>query len=364
MNVLIIGLGYAGTRFLQAFNSINSKLTLDKINMSYVDKQKIRDDIPYFSNIATALLKLNPEIVVVSVTDGAHADILLELEGYQGFVICEKPLVNVEDNLSQIAYSLKNISGFCMDMVERYSETTRFLKSYIRENQLKLLRANFIWGKDRINDRRPTSGVVSEVIHPIDLIQWISRDGKREDSRDHMILKNAIGTSSDFSISGPMVIDSVAITSQLKQSVITGYSSFVNIIRQRTIDFILESPDKKLIYAHMVFDTPTWDIDSLKIWERTNQNDNVIANFTTKFPKAPKELHTIQKLKRLVSDVVEFVTRNKSPQWPFADLAESLSLQELLNQIEYSTQVVGPTQFVLGEKRIIFNDEGNLERLG
>ncbi|QHS25155.1 MFS transporter [Piscirickettsia salmonis] len=169
-----------------------------------------------------------------------------------------------------------------------------------------------------------------------DLVQWISTDGKGEDSRDNMVLKSAIGTSSDFSISGPMIIDSVAITSQLKQSIITGYSSFVNIVRQRTIDFIFESPDKKLIYAHMVFDTPTWDVDSLKIWERTSQNDDVIANFTTEFPNAPKELHTIQKLKRLVSDVVEFVARNKSPQWSFADLSESLYVAGILSNISHS----------------------------
>lgn len=348
MKVLIVGLGYAGTRFLEAFKSIDNS----DIHITYVDKKKTREDIPFFPNITAALSQIKPDVVVVSVTDGDHAEVLLQLKGYKGFIICEKPLVNVNDDLSLLTNSLRNISGFCMDMVERYSRTTEFLKSYVKEEKLRLIRANFMWGKDRINDKRATTGVISEIIHPIDLIQWIV------DPQTKFDLKNSLGTASDFSVSGNNILDSVFITALMDKAVITGYSSFVNIVRQRTVDFIFSAPNQKLIYAHMVFDTPCWDIDSLRIWERTSCDDKIITDFVTEFPKAPKNLNTIQKLRKLVSDVASFVATEKEPVRPFVTLAESISLQKLLNKITDITLVAPPSQYVLGERRLFFYDEG------
>lgn len=358
MNILIIGLGYAGIRFLEAFKSIDSSSIRGGMCVAYVGKRKTQIDIQFYADIASALAEMKPEVVVVSVTDGAHAEVLHQLEGYSGFVICEKPLVNSSDDLNLISSSLKHISGFCMNLVERYSDTTEYLKHHVEKQKLKLIRANFTWGKDRINDRRPTCGVPSEIVHALDLIHWIASPQER------LILQGAIGSVSDFSVSGDTVMDSVAVTALLGSSVVTGYSSFVNIVRQRTIDFIFASPDRTLIYAHMVFDTPSWDCDHLRIWERTNGDDRVIAEFTTEFSGTNPNLHTIQKLRRLVQDVVNFVVSSALPTRPFADLPLSITLQNLLNQIECTTQTVGPAKYVLGEDRHFFNDEGNLERLG
>jgi hypothetical protein len=44
----------------------------------------------------------------------------------------------------------------------------------VKLQQLQLLRAHFYWGKNRINDHRPTIGVSSEAIHSLDLIQHVS----------------------------------------------------------------------------------------------------------------------------------------------------------------------------------------------
>ncbi|MDE9567290.1 oxidoreductase, partial [Xenorhabdus bovienii] len=88
----------------------------------------------------------------------------------------EKPFVDPNFDLDIAENLLENASGFCLNMVARYSKAARLLKEYVKKNKLKLIRANFLWGKNRINDYRPTTGIISEIIHSLDLIQWINFD--------------------------------------------------------------------------------------------------------------------------------------------------------------------------------------------
>jgi predicted dehydrogenase len=357
MNVLIVGLGYAGTRFLRAFSHINKNIDA-KINFAYVSRNPKRSDITYFKDIDMAIKQFNPEIVVVSVNDEFHTNVIKKLNGYTGFVICEKPLANTYDDLELLENNLKDISGFCLDVVERYSDATIVLKEYVEQHNLRLVRANFYWGKDRINDHRPTAGVTSEIIHPLDLVQWICAPDSE------LKLKNIQGVRSDFSISGSDVLDSVAITAYLDKAVVTGYSSFVNIVRKREVDLVFASPQKKLVYATMVFDTPVWDIDYLRIWEKTPSDENIIVDMKTSTNDSDPGLETIRKLIRLVTDVTGYVLKGKKPLQPFPDLQTAIKLQRLLNTIESDAKTIGPVKYVVGNKRDVYNDEKSLERLG
>lgn len=355
MKILIIGLGYAGHRFLSSFLSIE-----DKTNFQFacVNRHQDNDDIDYYSDVKTALNEFYPEIVVVSVSDGEHANILQQLAGYRGFVICEKPLINVNDNINLIIQSLVNTSGFCLDMVERYSDVTDYIKKYVETHHLHLIRAHFIWGKNRLKDPRSTSGATSEIIHALDLIQLIS--GEPLD----LIINDCIGCHSDFSVSGNNILDSVAITAKLGSSVVTGYSSFVNVVRQRTVDFIFSSPDNKLIYAQLIFDTPKWDIDHIKLWQRAASGEHIINEFTTTLSPDRPELATIIKLRKLVSEVVLYVETGVNPKHPFTDLTDSIKLQLLLNDIESKVKCVGPAKFELNDKRDFFTKGEDLENAG
>lgn len=360
MNVLIIGLGYSGTRFLRAFNYLSSKdkSEIRSINLAYVGKHKKKCDLTYFSDINVAITQFKPQIVVVAVNDEFHAEVLNKLHGFTGFVICEKPFVTHNDDLNILRKNLNSISGFCLDLIERYSEASITLKKYIHTHQLKLIRANFHWGKDRINDRRPTCGVTSEVIHALDLIQHMYGESERIE------LHGVIGNRSDFSISGPEVLDSVALTAKLGHAVITGYSSFVNIVRKREIDLTFVSPQQKLIYANMIFDTPAWDMDCLRIWEKTSVGEQTLLDLHTQFDKSNFNLATIQKLVCLVNDVVGYVANGTLPCQPFPGIHTALSLQEVLNAIEHKAVTVGPVQYIIGQNREFLNDENDLERLG
>lgn len=88
-------------------------------------------------------------------------------------------------------------------------------------------------------------------------------------------------------------MDRLAMNSRLDRSFISGYSSFVNITRQRTIDLTLSSPEQELIYARMTFDTPEWDMDHLKLWKHTKHGDQLIKQLTSCFPDTRSDLNTI-----------------------------------------------------------------------
>lgn len=356
MKTLIIGLGYSGTRYLRAFKN-TTVIDKEKIQIAYVSKKNKDNNYIFYSNIEEALKLYTPDIIVICVTDGEHYNVIKKLSSFSGFVICEKPLVNKNDNLENVENCLKSISGFCMDMVERYSDTSIELKRFIHDNKLKLLRVNFYWGKDRIHDTRRTCGVPSEIIHALDLIQWVTS------SKEGIVIDHAIGVTSDFSISGKDILDSIAITGNINGAAVSGYSSFVNIMRKRTIDFTLALSDEEIIYAHMEFDTPNWDIDTLKVWTRGSTDNNYIFNFINQWDDASLDKCAIQKLQRQVDDVIMYCLYRERPKIKFADLQTAISLQKLLNNIEMlSKNIQSPSYLVNGKRSFIPSED--LEKQG
>ncbi|WP_277811398.1 Gfo/Idh/MocA family oxidoreductase [Chromohalobacter canadensis] len=347
MRILIVGLGYAGKRFLSAFYEINrerARNSQSMINLAYINRSPIEVGIPSYTDIASALSQFMPDIVVVAVTDGEHFNILQKLNGYRGFIICEKPLVNRCDNLPLVESCMQNTAGFAMDMVERYSAVTSTLKDYVRQHGLMLSRAHFIWGKDRINDHRRTSGAVSEIVHPLDLIEHVIGDTAP------LEYHSAIGTYSDFSVSGSSILDSLYVGARLNKAIVTGYSSFVNIERQRTVDFIFTKPDGFSVYAHAVYDTPTWDSDLLTIWDPDRPDKTPLRELVTDNGTAGMGALTIAKLTQLSRAAVDYTEGRIQPDTPFCDLDNSLRLQKLLNLVELNAKAVGPYR-IRGSRR-------------
>ncbi|MEU1287651.1 Gfo/Idh/MocA family oxidoreductase [Kitasatospora sp. NPDC005856] len=351
MKILIVGLGYAGTRFRIAFR--NTGIPVD---FAYVGRSRRDPEIPYYTSVREGLDQFRPDVVVVTVPDAAHAGILGELSGFQGFVVTEKPLTTSRDDTTAVAAAMAKTSGFCMDLVERYSEATVRLRDHVRRGGLSLVRAHFTWGKDRINDHRPTSGVASEVIHPLDLVGWIAGDGA------DLVLDSVVGTRSDFSVSGADVLDSVALVGRLGPGVVTGYSSFVNITRKREVDFVFRTPDGELEYASAVYDTPTWDADRLRVWRRTSEGDTVLSELDTAAQPVPEGAATVVKLGRMAADVARFVVHGEQPAQPFPGLSDALALQDLLTSMEREARGPGPVAYFPDGRTVL--QEADWERLG
>ncbi|MCX5207358.1 Gfo/Idh/MocA family oxidoreductase [Streptomyces sp. NBC_00237] len=374
VKVLIAGMGYAGTRFLTALRTLSgpgepgpgptgpgpsgpSSGPLDlNIEVAYHARHRTIEDIPYFASLTEALDTFSPDLVIVAVTDSAHAEILTRLKGYRGFVLAEKPLTSLHDDLEAVTSALTEVSGFAMDLVGRYSEASVALHRYVHHNRLALVRAHATWGKNRINDHRPTVGVTSEVIHSLDLVQRLSLDGSR------LQLRHAVGVSSDYSISGRDVLDSVALTAQLGDAVVSAYSSFVNVTRQRTIDCVFRDPDGGLVYAAAEYSNPTWDADQLRIWRTADGREETLLTVDTRHDPVPEGFDTIVGLRRITADAVRYAYDRQRPAVEFADLAESVRLQRLLNEIELEARLTGPAAYFPDGRQI--TPETNLERLG
>lgn len=338
MKVLIVGVGYSGNRFVNAFEEINReriKNSKKPIEIICVNRSTVEVCCPLYYDFECALEKFCPDIVVVAVTDGNHHEIINKLYGYRGFVICEKPLVNCCDDLNKVKRFLQRAVGFGMNMVERYSDITQKLRDYVYQNSLTLRRAHFIWGKDRINDHRETSGAVSEMIHSLDLVEYVMDDVEDLD------VCNAIGAYSDFSVSGDSVLDSVYIGGQLNNAVVTGYSSFVNVVRQRTVDFVFGRPDGTAIYANCVYDTPCWDMDRLSVWDPDCFEDFPLLDIKSDNGASMMETPSIAKLSRLVREIVGYVECENIFDIKHCGLNKSIQLQELLNKIEARAESIG-----------------------
>ncbi|MDQ0760670.1 hypothetical protein [Streptomyces canus] len=209
----------------------------------------------------------------------------------------------------------------------------------VHEHELGLVRAHLTWGKDRINDHRPTVGVTSEVIHSLDLARYVTGGDEPLKVRD------ALGVTSDFSVSGPEVLDSVALTATLGEAPVTVYSSFTNIVRQRTVDLAFRDRRGQLVYASCVYDTPVWDADHLRVWRREDGREHTLCEIDTRDVQVPDAQRAVVKLRRLAPDVVRHVADGTPPRVPFAGLAESVGTQRLLNDIETAARTTGPARY-------------------
>lgn len=359
MKILIVGLGYAGKRYWRAFQYLGRNSDAVSVDFAYVGRSKKEVDIHYYDNVKEALLYFNPEIVIVSVNDGNHSTVLRELEGFTGFIIAEKPLITQYDNIEESIAGLGKLKGFALDLVERYSDATQVLKAFLVKNECQLIRSHFYWGKDRINDYRPTCGVISEIIHAFDLVSWIWPNNPLP------IINQVSGVNSDFSISGDEVIDSVFINALMGSAVITGYSSFVNIVRQRTIDFSFHDKASRILHARITYDTPSWDNDHLQIWTKgVSGKDEVLLDFKTDKETIPKELATIYKLSSLCNDVLLFCHSHLSPLQNFAGLNDSIRLQRELNKIAMDSLNYPTAKYNHNGDRIIQPEDADLETLG
>jgi len=359
MNILIVGYGFAGNQYFRALDVL--KQTSERLNdvaVAYYDKKDKNSFVPYFADLNQALSQFRPDLIIVTVNDAFHADILNELSSFKGFVICEKPLANSSDNLEAIKENLKNIRGFYFNLIERYSQATQTLRAFIERNQLELVRAHFTWAKNRLNDYRPTVGVTSEIIHSLDLIQYVCPVEANYE------LHQVIGSCSDFSVSGADILDSLSITAKLNQAVVTGYSSFVNISRTREINFIFHNPMQDIIYARMIFDTPEWDEDTLCIWKHTANGEHIFEKLLTEKKHYPHGKQAINKFVYMLGDIINLIHGDIKPKVNLPDLQTALTLQVLLNEIERKAIVLEPIEFFPKKERQFLFTENDLEKLG
>lgn len=354
MRILIIGMGYAGNRYRRAFLQLRAES--GPIDIAYVSRTLKPHPEPGYTDLGLAMSEFAPHLVVVTVNDVHRAQVLADLASYQGVIVCEKPLVTAEDDLEAVVDRFGDRDDFFVAQIERYSHAARDLKAFVRTNGLRVVRGSFFWAKNRIGDPRPTSGVISEIIHPIDLLQWMVTDGQGTLGEvSSQVIR------SDFSISGDTVIDTALVTGRIGEVPISGFSSFVGLERMRSIQLVLSDDTPSLIYATATFDSPVWDADHAHVWtltERGEQNEVLRQNYP---PEEKSETTGLRKQILLCRDLLARL-QDPAHRPDLPGITEALRTQGVLNDLARGT---GPTtRYFIDTERFRLASDASAEVLG
>ena len=329
--VLIIGLGFAGNRFLRVFSFFNQSLLNEKYEIGFVDNDPNKllnaKNHRCFQNIDDALENFSPDIAVVTVNEKYHFEILQKLLTTKTqLILCEKPLV---ENMLQalVIHEKAGSKHININMVERFSPIIQAFFEWKKQHKdLKTSRVEFFWGKNRVKDTRHTIGVISEIIHPLDLVKYIFGYKKIE-------ITNAISTKSDFSISDEFLIDSLDLIATADEYTILGHSSFMWTKRHREITGFLKH-STGMYRVNFNFDKPSWDCDQLIIDHFLPTGEiKTVFEYQTTNNDFPQSLHKIYKVSEFVRHSINVILNESKNKEQIVNLSEAVQLQQLLEKL-------------------------------
>lgn len=351
MNILIIGMGFAGNIYHKALSHLKTKEKYN-INIAYHSKRKNRLDTKYYSTIESALKNHSPSLIIVTVNDIYHFNILNKLKDYDGTILCEKPLVGNQEELDKFKKFFSYKTTLILSTVIRFSLASQKLKHFLRSKNYSIKKINFTWKKNRINDFRPTVGVISEIIHPLDTIQWLF-DTKID-------IQHILTTSSNYSVSRDMtILDSAFILGTIKDSIISGYSSFVSLQVERSIEIVLKDSDlNKHYYIILTFDKDEWFSDKLTIFQETKNGYSEILNFNSMNTQTNYD----KKLERTLLMLKNIFNKDKDN----SDLClnqDAIDTQSLLNLISKNS-LNKEIDYEFSSKDILQKESTNFDRIG
>ncbi|MGK3111265.1 Gfo/Idh/MocA family oxidoreductase [Streptomyces sp. WAC05858] len=261
--ILIVGEGYAGSRFRRAFDFLNETGRLRYADLAVADPKlcAVDDGIRRYRDVEEALDDFQPDIICNTTNEVAHEDVFSRLNDYpRSLVLTEKPLAHDE---SSSARSAENLSRHfvSMNLVERFSPILRHCQDWIQGlgTDITIIKVEADWGKHRVFDLRPTSGVMSEAIHVVDLVDMFFAP-LAEVAWDGYL------TDSDFSRAGTQLPESFSAIGNSGGTRVTLSSSFAWPHRVRRIHAMVRS-EGRVYSVLMNFDEPKWDCDSLLIRE-------------------------------------------------------------------------------------------------
>lgn len=332
-SVLIVGHGYAGRRFAVAVDHLaRTGLPLYLAGVCERDSARLPEGVSGFTSLHEALAQIRPTIVCVTVNEQRHAEVYDVLADYApALVLSEKPLTADPSDSEQAARDLKH-HGFSMNLVERFSPIVEEYRRWAAEHgPFELARVEAFWGKHRIGDPRATMGVLSELIHPLDLIGYLFPIERPE-------ILQAMGIMSDFSPLSSSTLDTVHVLAMAEATPVLLHSSYAWPARKRTVTALLRSTRHNELYrAQFVFDSPHWDHDRLEIsaigadgWYR------VVHESAADVQRLPQSIRGVSKVVAFVDSSVR-AWRGQArddERAGLVDLDGALRLQHLLADID------------------------------
>jgi len=360
VKVAVIGLGKAGGRFLQALRYMRAAdpsitvSTICDIDESLLDSVDTGGDVQRFTDYRVALSRSDADIICVCVNEYMHYDILKHIKrSGVSFkrVLCEKPLTETIEQCDEIAreYSEREI---CLNFVERYSPIVADFARWLRDNpMLRMARAEFFWGKFRVNDTRPTIGDDSEITHPLDLVRHLAKLPSDCEAR---ILSCSLGYS-DFSSHADEILDSIDAQLELGDSLlVTGHSSFVWEERRRRIVFYMRDEQRGDQYqAVLNFDDPYWDNDSLVVYSIAPVGGARSVVFRSQYTAEdfPKEIFKVAKIHRFLCENIATLNERRIGE-NLATLSDGTWVQTVIHELREKGAPNGDFRCRLGAERL------------
>lgn len=330
--IVIVGCGFAGGRFLHVLERLRRIEPWLAEIVAVVDRSdaKLRGlgvRCPKFADVRSALAATRPTVAIVAVNEHEHYAVLraLDRSPVRG-VLSEKPLTTSLEQAENLAdlFADRRLS---LNMVERFSPVVdAYLRWRLGHPGFVPVRVEFQWGKHRIGDPRPTMGVFSDMVHPIDLIDYLfGIDGWRIDG--------CFGISSDFSVHRGSVVDTVSVLIRTRNFPVSGQASFAWPRRHRRIAALL-SDGAALVRATFQFDDPRWDCDQLSIDavdRDTGRLTSLMHVRTTNADFAPG-LDQVFKVDRFTRAALDSL-RTGRPVPALVDYAQAVRIQRILEDV-------------------------------
>jgi predicted dehydrogenase len=290
----------------------------------------LMEGLPYFRSVEAACEAVRPAAAIVAVNEEAHADVLGRLlVASSAVILCEKPLTATLDEATEVGSLLRG-RGLTVNFVERQSRILEDYFAWSRPQNLVVRRVDFFWGKHRLGDARPTIGVMSELVHPLDLIDYLF--GFRD-----FTVRHAFALASAYTPIHPSTPDTVSLVALADDYPVIGSASFAWPSRMRRVIGLLADDRGRTFRATFDFDCPRWDEDQLQIEEidaTTGRHTTVISSQAS-HSDWPVELDGIGK-------VTAFVERSLNQGWHggndprLVGYAQALKIQRLLAAVDES----------------------------
>lgn len=307
--VMVIGGGWAGGRFVRAVQYAERQrgdtalVGLLDLEASVLRSWEIAG-IPVSTDLRDALRRWKPTVVCICVNEAGHFDVLRRVEELTDpsvLVLCEKPLTQTLEEAIDIESRYRGRRLF-VNLVERQSPVVRAAKAYLDEHVQSIARADFAWGKSRVNDPRPTIGDSTELIHPIDLIRYLVGASTEKPA----VVHSAASLWSDFHPSGQFLQDSMQVQLEVGETVVAGTSSFLWPQRRRQISLWSVSKAADILNVVLDLDEPHWDDDKLSVWHvsRSGAREQIYSVFASA-GDFPTELRGIAKVHRFVESSLD-----------------------------------------------------------
>lgn len=357
--ILLVGHGFAGHRYARALRYLEKAEPGSLRVCGVVDREPGRlasvfAGWPTFASLEAALDACDPTAVVLAVNEHAHFAVLEALPPGVRTVLSEKPLTATLDESLRLMETLapRYVS---VNMVERHSPVLAQFFAWRAEHPgMTPVRVEFFWGKDRVGDRRPTMGVLSELTHPLDLVDYLL-------GCERWRVRAAHGVSSDFAPSSPGTLDSLDLLLDCGAFTVIGHTSFVWPRRHRNLTVFLSDDSGDLHKAILDFDVGRWDCDRLEIHRvHARKADRRVFTAACRNDDFPRELHQIYKVTEFVrKSLAGAAARARFPE--LVDYAQAVKVQRLLEELDGKRRERGGAY---GDARLsgVFTPAGGAQR--